>query len=96
MTGLLSWSGMAEVNINKLEEDLYRRGDKAGAIGSMYSRFYRQVQTAGILKDVKKHESFMKPSEKKRRKHREAVARLKKKERKDAVYQKGNKGSFRS
>jgi len=80
---------MVYVKINKLEEDLYRRGDKTGAISSMLARFHRQVQASGILRDLKKHEFFEKPSLKRRRKHREAVARLRRKERKDAVRKTG-------
>jgi len=76
---------MSYVKINKLEEDLYRRGDGVGAISSMLARFNRQVQTSGILRDLKKYEFFKKPSEKKRIKHIEAVARIKRKERKDAL-----------
>jgi len=83
---------MVDVKINRLEEDLYRRGDGAGAISSMLARFHRQVQASGILRDVKKREFYEKPSLKKRRKHREAVARMKRKERKDALRKAGNKG----
>ena len=73
---------MVYVKINKLEEDLYRRGDGTGAISSMLARFHRQVQTSGVLRDLKKHESFEKPSSKRRRK-----------ERKDAIRKTGNKGT---
>lgn len=81
---------MVYVKINKLEEDLYRRGDGVGAVGSMIARFHRQVQTSGILRDLKNHEFYEKPSLKKRRKQREALARLKRRERKDALYKTGN------
>ena len=74
---------MIDIKINKLEEDLYRRGDKTGAISSMLARLNRQFQASGILKELKNREYFEKPSLKRRRKHREAVSRLKRKERKD-------------
>ena len=80
---------MVYVKINKLEEDLYRRGDKAGAISSMLARFHRQVQTSGIMRDLKKHEFFEKPSLKRRRKKREAMLRRLRKERKDALHKRG-------
>ena len=80
---------MIDVKINKLEEDLYRRGDKVGAISSMLTRFHHQVQASGILRDLKKHEFYEKPSIKKRRKHREAVTQIKRKERKDALRKPG-------
>ena len=82
---------MVEIRINKLEEDLYRRGDGAGAISSMLARFHRQVQASGILRDVKKREFYEKPSIKRRRKHREAMARIRRNERKDALHKMGNK-----
>jgi len=82
---------MVYVKINKLEEDLYRRGDGAGAISSMLARFHRQVQASGILRDVKKREFYEKPSIKRRRKHREAMARIRRNERKDALHKMGNK-----
>jgi len=86
---------MVYVKINKLEEDLYRRGDGVGAISSMLARFHRQVQTSGILRDLKKHEFYEKPSIKRRRKQREARLRLIRKERKDALRKTGNKGKGR-
>ena len=86
---------MVYVKINKLEEDLNRRGDKTGAISSMLARFHRQVQASGILRDVKKHEFYEKPSIKRRRKQREALSRRIRKERKDALRKAGNKGQSR-
>ena len=80
---------MVQVKINKLEEDLYRRGDKVGAISSMLARFHRLVQVSGILRDVRKHEFYEKPSTKRRRKQREAKLRRLRKERKDALRNKG-------
>ena len=80
---------MVYVKINKLEEDLNRRGDKTGAISSMLARFHRQVQASGILRDVKKHEFYEKPSIKRRRKQREALSRRIRKERKDALRKTG-------
>jgi len=80
---------MVYVKINKLEEDLYHRGDKVGAIDSMLTRFNRQVQVSGILRDYRKHEFYEKPSLKKRRKQREAMLRMARKERKDAIYKTG-------
>ena len=80
---------MVYVKINKLEEDLNRRGDKTGAISSMLARFHRQVQASGILRDVKKHEFYEKPSTKRRRKQREALSRRIRKERKDALRKAG-------
>jgi len=76
---------MVQVKINKLEEDLYRRGDKVGAISSMLARFHRLVQASGVLRDLKKHEFYEKPSTKRRRKQREAKLRRLRKERKDAL-----------
>jgi len=83
---------MVYVKINKLEEDLCRRGDKMGAISSMLARFHHQIQASGIFKDLKKHESYEKPSLKRRRKKREAMLRRIRKERKDTLYKTGNKG----
>ena len=83
---------MVYVKINKLEEDLCRRGDKVGAISSMLARFNRQVQTSGIMRDLKKHEFFEKPSLKRRKKKREAMLRRQRKERKDALRKTGVSG----
>ena len=80
---------MVQVKINKLEEDLYRRGDKVGAISSMLARFHRLVQTSGILREVRKHEYYEKPSLKRRRKQREARLRRLRKDRKDALRKTG-------
>lgn len=77
---------MAYVKINRLEEDLYRRGDGVGAVSSMLARFHRQVQGSGILRDLKKHEYYEKPSIRRRRKEREALLRRLRRERKDAVH----------
>jgi len=86
---------MSYVKINKLEEDLYRRGDGAGAIDSMLARFHHQVQASGILRDLKKHEFYEKPSTKRCREQREATLRRVRKERKDALHKTGNKGRNR-
>ena len=76
---------MVYVKINKLEEDLNRRGDKVGAISSMLARFHRLVQVSGVLREVRKREFYEKPSLKRRRKQREARLRRLRKERKDAL-----------
>lgn len=86
---------MVYVKINKLEEDLYRKGDGVGAISSMFARFNHQVQASGILRDLKKHEFYEKPSVKRRRKQREAKLRMLRKGRKDALRKTGNKGKSR-
>lgn len=42
----------------------------------MISKFKRQVNKEGILKDLRKHEYYLSPSQKRRLKHEEAVKRL--------------------
>lgn len=50
---------------------------------SMISRFKKQVNKEGTLKELRKHEYYVAPSEKRRRKHEEAVKRLNRKKKKD-------------
>jgi small subunit ribosomal protein S21 len=67
-----------QVSINRYEEEMYRRGDQAGCIESMISRFNRNVQNSGILKELKEHEHYEKPSVRRRKKHLDAIIREKK------------------
>ena len=53
-------------------------------------RFKRKVEQAGILKELKKRESFEKPSEKKKLKLKSALARAKKRDRKILKQQQQN------
>ena len=87
---------MANVSINKFEEELIRRGDKAGALESMLSRFNHQMQAGNVLRDLKKHESYEKPCDKRNRKLREAIVRRRKKEKRDALYKPEAKSIGRS
>jgi small subunit ribosomal protein S21 len=41
-------------------------------------KFRRKYEAAGILRDIKQHMAFEKPSEKRRRKERQSVRRLRK------------------
>lgn len=43
----------------------------------MFAEFKRQVSNAGILHDYKAHQEFEGPSEKKRKKRRESIKKLK-------------------
>ncbi len=54
---------------------------------SLIGRFNRWFVTSGILKDLKRHEYFEKPSTVRRRKKMEALARYKRKEKENALYQ---------
>lgn len=79
------------VRQNRLEKELHNSGNQDGAFESMLNRFNRKVNSSGIFKDMKKAEFFEKPSIKRRRKKREALARMRRRERKNAVYQTGTK-----
>lgn len=81
-----------EVRINRTEEELLRRGDKNSALESMLARFNRQLQASGLFKELKKHEYYEKPCDKRNRKLREARLRRLRKERKDALYKEATKG----
>lgn len=81
---------MTQVRYNKAEEKMAQNGDSKGAFESMLTRFNRLVQVSGILRDYKLHESYEKPSDRKRRKHREAVARMRKEQR-NAIHNRGKK-----
>ncbi len=76
---------MTQVRINKFEEELVRQGNRSAALESMLTRFNRQVQTDGILREWKEHDRFEKPSDKRNRKMREAKLRKERKDRKDAL-----------
>ncbi len=86
---------MTEVNINKFEEELVRQGKGRDALESMLTRFNRQVQASGIFRELKEHESYEKPSDKRNRKMREARVRRLRQERKNALHQKDTKGYVR-
>jgi ribosomal protein S21 len=79
---------MTDVRYNKAEEKMIQNGDSKGAFESMLTRFSRLVNSSGILKELKEHESYEKPSAKRRRKIRESAAR-RRKEGRNAVYKKG-------
>jgi len=65
--------------INRAEEQMYRNGNREGAMESLIGRFNRRMQASGILKDCKHHEFHEKPSIRKRRKARESLLRNTKK-----------------
>jgi ribosomal protein S21 len=66
------------VTLTDFEIEMSRRGDKAGALDSMLSRFNRIIATHGILKELKKHEAYEKPSSIKARAKREAAGKQRK------------------
>lgn len=82
---------MDTTKINRIEEEMYRSGNKTGALESMLARFNKSIQNAGIFKELKERESFEKPSLKKRRKEREAAQRRRRRERKEAALNKDPK-----
>jgi ribosomal protein S21 len=57
-----------DVQINRIESEMYRSGNREGYIDSMIARFNRETQNSGILKELKKHEVYEKPSVERRRK----------------------------
>ena len=83
---------MADVTINKAEEKMVHNGDARGALESMLTRFNRLVAGSGIFKELKTHQAYEKPSDKKRRKHREALARMRRGNRTNAVRNKRVQG----
>lgn len=68
------------VQRTKFEEELARSGREGDAVNSMISRFNREVAESGVLKEVKRRESFEKPSRKRRRQKLEAAARFRRKQ----------------
>lgn len=66
------------VTVSKAEEKMAQNGDAIGALNSMLSRFNRQVNNSGLMKELKLREYYEKPSDKRRRRHAEALARMKK------------------
>lgn len=86
---------MTEVNINKFEEELVRKGQGREALESMLARFNRAVQTSGIFRELKEHEHYEKPSDKRNRKMREANLRRIRQERKNALHKTDTKGYTR-
>lgn len=79
---------MSSVTINKAEEKMIQNGDAKGAFESMLTRFNRLVGASGIFRELKECQYYEKPSDKKRRKHREALARMRK-EQKSAIHKRG-------
>jgi len=69
------------VHINRLEEDLIKRGKKEEALESMLARFNKEVQESNLFKELKEHEFYEKPSIKRRRKHLEAIIRWRRRQR---------------
>lgn len=67
-------------------KDKYNDPDKN--FREMFQEFKRQVSNAGILHDYKNHQEFQSPSEKKRKKLREAI----KKREQDALSEKIMRG----
>ena len=61
-----------------------RRPDET--VDSMLRRFKREVLKAEILKDLRKHEYYVSPSEKRRLKSAEAQKRERKKQAKQKLY----------
>ena len=55
-------------------------------LDSMLRRFKKEVTKAEILKELRKREYYLSPSEKRRRKSAEALRRLKKKQAKQKMY----------
>ena len=55
-------------------------------LDSMLRRFKKETLKSEVLKDLKKHEFYMSPSEKRRKKSAEAQKRLKKKQAKQKMY----------
>lgn len=80
-----------DVKLNRMEEEMYRSGNKLGALDSLLNRFNKVVQNAGILKELKERESFEKPSLKRRREQRESEQRRRRRERKEAALNKDPK-----
>ena len=75
-----------EVIPTSYERQMIRNGQSRDALDSMLARFNNTVQDSGLFRELKARESYEKPSDKRRRKKREAVARARRQERKDAVH----------
>jgi len=54
---------------------------------NLIRRFKKKVEQAGIMKEVKRRESYMSPSQKRREKHKKALKRLRKLEKRLAPKQ---------
>lgn len=55
------------------------------SVESMLRRFKKKVEKAGVLQDMRKHEEYVAPAEKRRIKSKLARARVAKEERKKAA-----------
>lgn len=55
------------------------------SVESMLRRFKKKVEKAGVLQDMRKHEEYVAPAEKRRLKSKLARARVAKEERKKAA-----------
>jgi small subunit ribosomal protein S21 len=87
---------MTEVRLNRVEKEMLKSGNERGAFESMLSRFKHSVQEAGILRELKKHEFFEKPSvDRSRRKRNKLIRSRQQQEMDDALYKTGDKASFR-
>ena len=86
---------MTEVNINKFEAELIKKGQGREALESMLTRFNHLVQVSGIFRELKEHEHYEKPCDKRNRKMREAKLRRIRQERKDALRKRDTKGYTR-
>ena len=60
-------------------------------VESMIRRFKKKVEKAGVLQDMRKHEEYTPPAEKRRLKSKLARARVAKEERKKAAREAANK-----
>lgn len=59
---------------------VYARTDET--FESLYKRFKKQVQNSGVLQDLRKREYYVPKSEKRRKKHEQALKRVRKTEKK--------------
>lgn len=57
------------------------------SVDNLLRRFKKKVEQAGILKEVKRREYYLSPSQKRREKHKKALKRLRKLEKRMAAHE---------
>lgn len=57
------------------------------SVDNLLRRFKKKVEQAGVLKEIKKREHYLSPSQKRRDKHKKALKRLRKLEKRMSAYQ---------
>ena len=74
------------VEISKFEEELRRKDPKSGAyLDSMLSRFNQEVQKAGLFREIKRREFYVKPSVIKSKKKKNKQIKISQQRRENAL-----------